>query len=26
MGVSIPGCPIGIDLEVGNDYSFQEAV
>lgn len=22
MGVSIPGCPIGIDQEVGDDYSF----
>lgn len=24
-GVMIPGCPIGIDQEVGKDYSFQEA-
>ena len=22
IGVSIPSCPIGIDVEVGVDYSF----
>ena len=21
-GVSIPGCPIGCDFEIGDDYSF----
>jgi len=25
-GVMIPGCPIGIDQEVGNDYSFKEGI
>jgi len=24
MGVSIPGCPIAVDQEVGGDYSFQD--
>lgn len=24
MGVSIPDCPIGIDIEIGEDYSFKE--
>ena len=25
-GVSIPGCPIGVDQEIGDDYSFTEGV
>ena len=26
MGVSIPGCPVGIDVEIGEDYSFVKSV
>jgi len=25
IGVSIPGCPVGIDVEIGEDYSFVES-
>jgi len=25
-GLSIPGCPIGIDVEIGTDYSFKEEI
>ena len=26
FGVSIPGCPIGVDQEIGRDYSFVEGI